>query len=494
MSSVVITVNDVLEELNDENKRLETELMFANKCFKLLVEFKVNFDLHSNKIKAVLVPEEWQEFEQLGHRIQRAFSEYHGLCDASRKKRDIGVTRVAPIDRPVTKKVTKSVKSYAPVESEDSCPQTDIETEVQTQDIKPKITLSKMTTDGQQRIIRRRNPEKLLECTWPGCLYKTTKRHRIRTHMNEHKGIKPFACEHDGCDKAFISNERLKDHQKRHTDKIYSFICDYEGCGKKFNKRHDYGRHKNLHFRYISFECKECPDKWFPSKINLQKHIDVVHKVLDQPLICTIDECNREFKTAMSFRIHQSVQHLSGKQFVCDEPDCQYKSPFKKSLIRHKRSVHTKEKPFACQIPGCSKTFSDNGYLLTHVKSCHTSGRNFHCTHNGCQKTYKTKNDLNKHIANAHLGVRFPCDWPGCEHQSTSISALKTHKLIHVGERNFQCQWPECGKAFKKNSSLQEHIRTHTNDKPFACTWPGCSYRCSSSANLCKHIKIHKNR
>ena len=499
MSSVVITVNDVLEELNDENKRLETELMFANKCFKILVEFKVNFDLHSNKIKTVLVSEEWQEFEQLGHRIQRAFSEYHGLCDASRKKRDIGVTRVTPIhsDRPVAKKVTKSVKSYASIESEDNRLQTDTQTDVQTHDIKPKITLTKTTTDGQERIIRRRNRKKQpLDCTWPGCNYKASKPHKLRTHLNEHQGIRPFVCEHDGCGKAFTSNECRREHQKRHTDKgqTYTYFCEFEGCDKKFNRKYKYVEHKNLHFGYLPFECKECPDKRFVSKIKLQRHIDVVHKVLDQPLVCTIDDCNREFKTAMSFRIHQSVQHLSGKQFVCDEPDCQYKSPFKTSLIRHKRSVHTKERPFFCDIPGCSKTFCEKRDVLLHVRTCHTSERNFHCTHDGCQKTYKTKNDLNKHIAKAHLGVRFPCDWPGCEHQSTTSGGLKSHKLVHVSERNFQCQWPECGKAFKSNASLQEHIRTHNNEKPYACTWPGCSYRCSNSSNLCKHVKIHYNR
>ena len=466
--------------------------MFANKCFTILVEFKVNFDLHSNKIKTVLVPEEWRVFEQLGYRIQRAFSEYHGLCDAARKKRDIGVTRVKPIDRPVTKKVTKSVKSYAPVESEDNGLQAD----VQTHDIKPNILLSKTTTEGEKRVIRRRNRKKQsLDCTWPGCYYKATKRYRLDAHLNEHQGIRPFVCEHDGCDKAFTSNESLREHQKIHTDKgqAYPYICEFEGCDKKFDRRNKYEEHKNVHFGYFPFECNECPDKRFASRIRLQRHIDVVHKLLDQPLICTIDNCNRQFKTEKSFRLHQSGVHLSGKEFVCDAPNCQYKTPFKKSFIRHKQSVHTKERPFACDVPGCSKSFYDKRGLLSHVKICHTSEHNFRCSYEGCEKTFKTEKYLKIHTK-MHLGVKFPCDWPGCDYQSATLGCLKTHKLIHVSERNFQCQWPECGKAFKKNSSLQEHIRIHTNDKPYACTWPGCSYRCTNSSNLIKHVKIHNNR
>ena len=35
-----IKVNDVFEELSEENKRLLNELMFANKCLKVLITFK----------------------------------------------------------------------------------------------------------------------------------------------------------------------------------------------------------------------------------------------------------------------------------------------------------------------------------------------------------------------------------------------------------------------------------------------------------------------
>ena len=35
-----LRVNDVFEELSEENKRLLNELMFANKCLKVLITFK----------------------------------------------------------------------------------------------------------------------------------------------------------------------------------------------------------------------------------------------------------------------------------------------------------------------------------------------------------------------------------------------------------------------------------------------------------------------
>ena len=46
-----IVVNDVLEELNEENKRLLEELLFADKCLKVLIEFKGFVELNSNQFE-----------------------------------------------------------------------------------------------------------------------------------------------------------------------------------------------------------------------------------------------------------------------------------------------------------------------------------------------------------------------------------------------------------------------------------------------------------
>ena len=50
-----IVVNDVLEELNEENKRLFKQLLFADKCLKVLIE------LNSNQFKLNLEENNKQE-------------------------------------------------------------------------------------------------------------------------------------------------------------------------------------------------------------------------------------------------------------------------------------------------------------------------------------------------------------------------------------------------------------------------------------------------
>ena len=56
---------DIFKELEKENQTLSNELMLMRKKMKILIEFKIIFDLHSNKIKQSLKVNEWQTFETL---------------------------------------------------------------------------------------------------------------------------------------------------------------------------------------------------------------------------------------------------------------------------------------------------------------------------------------------------------------------------------------------------------------------------------------------
>ena len=54
---------DIITELNDEIRRLTKELSITRERLKLMDEFKITFDLYSNKIKQSLDSNEWQKFE-----------------------------------------------------------------------------------------------------------------------------------------------------------------------------------------------------------------------------------------------------------------------------------------------------------------------------------------------------------------------------------------------------------------------------------------------
>jgi KRAB domain-containing zinc finger protein len=64
---------------------------------------------------------------------------------------------------------------------------------------------------------------------------------------------------------------------------------------------------------------------------------------------------------------------------------------------------------------------------------------------------------------------------------------LKTHSLIHKGERPFTCE--VCKKRFLLAWHLRRHALTHSGVKPYACDL--CGKEFNQSSNLKRHFPTH---
>src|ERR1700712_816455 len=63
--NVFIKVNDIFDELSEENKRLNEELMFANNCLNVLNKFKSLLNKICVKFETIIDSEDKQELNQL---------------------------------------------------------------------------------------------------------------------------------------------------------------------------------------------------------------------------------------------------------------------------------------------------------------------------------------------------------------------------------------------------------------------------------------------
>uniref|UniRef100_A0A2C9JLM1 C2H2-type domain-containing protein n=1 Tax=Biomphalaria glabrata TaxID=6526 RepID=A0A2C9JLM1_BIOGL len=76
---------------------------------------------------------------------------------------------------------------------------------------------------------------------------------------------------------------------------------------------------------------------------------------------------------------------------------------------------------------------------------------------------------------------------PLCLKQFSRSSILKTHLLVHSGEKPFIC--PTCHKGFSHRTYLKNHQLVHTGEKPFKCSICRKAFSCPSHVN--RHLRIH---
>ena len=544
-----ILVKDVFDELIDENKRLFDELLFANKCINKLIELKVNFDLHSNQFKSSLDSNDWLKFERLmdelngvvvklNSRHEKPINSTVVSTEQLNTSSEASHSSFIPLPDDLVTDQTQMMDStegvndsrtlftiiYGKRDDEEYVPKAGGSSGRFVEDrvnhvLKPKQPKTKykvpvdanlfcdwpeceFATNNDNALTKHRltHSEKKYVCNRPECEYRTYKKSDLKTHLLRHckKENSKFSesdqklLEQDyecHCGRRYSCGIAYNKHLSAHNDTtVKRFYCVFAQCNYSTDKKNHLDKHVLCHSNEKPFQCSEC-DKSFKNEYSLKRHFEGVHKLLDRPMVCDIDDCNKEFRSESAFAEHQRNGHLRDRLLVCQQSKCNYKTCRRNAYYNH-MATHSDEGPYKCTFPGCQRIFKLKFHFNAHIAS-HSTQRKYKCPHEGCGMAFKTRAHLCKHEKNRHKQKLLGCDWPGCEYRSVQESWVNSYSAVHQNNSDVSCVWPKCQKKFRSDKSMRWHLRVHKQEKRFACHWPGCYYRCGAPNALRIHMGVH---
>lgn len=268
------------------------------------------------------------------------------------------------------------------------------------------------------------------------------------------------------CDKKFDTQQKFDYHLKTH-EAVKRYRCTYSGCDKSFQQHHHLENHKTTHTGISKFLCFKC-GKEFRQECNLKAHLRI-HDDHGKTYICSLDNCEKSFKTASSFRCHKKSHESNSQSNQC--PECN-KSFSQLSTLRVHFQTHFRDplnRPFKCKQAGCSRSFYQERSIIYHESTVHAIGETV---------TRKT------------VRLEFVCDF--CQKAFHLQSLLKRHILIHLEEeqniRKHKCH--KCEASFKRPEHLKQHINSvHLKYKPYKCEHCEKSFSQIGDRNV--HKKVH---
>lgn len=340
------------------------------------------------------------------------------------------------------------------------------------------------------------------------------------------------------CDKAFISQEKCKEHEQSYHDSTLPYRC--VECSLVFAERAQYVQHaKIVHGNDKPYYCSEC-EKCFGRRSDLRKH-SIVHTGI-RPYQCHY--CLKSFSRNTNLSKHLRI-HAGHKPHVC--PLCPRSFVAKADLQRHVL-VHSGMKPYACRK--CPLTFGRRDKLLKHevrhgpISPEHNandlendpdshdmvvnvnpfsnlltspSGLNLDSSNidyelprvpdhisgessfisqvrkNPASSAGKPINSPPKKPLNSNKNKPKNIKCHQCPKRFSSLDAYKTHvSVAHIGSRVFQStfQCKVCFKKFPRKRELDRHSVLHSGMKPFSCSQ--CDKKFTRKDKLNKHEETHE--
>lgn len=191
------------------------------------------------------------------------------------------------------------------------------------------------------------------------------------------------------CGRCFVEQEKLKLHEKLHSDQL----CQL--CDKRFNTQSSFLNHMQRHVSKLRVVMKKykqsctCCEKECSNDNELSLHMNKVHFQI-KPYSC--DMCEKLYYTEHNLRNHKKLHSVFSKE-QCEF--CNKMLSNRKKLVIHIRK-HIGDTPFFCQI--CNLSFYSQYLLKKHMISNH--GGRYLCK--VCKTAFEKRSDLKDHSNTLH--------------------------------------------------------------------------------------------
>ncbi|XP_055639382.1 zinc finger protein 28 homolog [Toxorhynchites rutilus septentrionalis] len=133
--------------------------------------------------------------------------------------------------------------------------------------------------------------------------------HTVESHKNQHLGVKPYACQTEGCKLSFSCRNLLIKHIKRQHGADGPEYHDCEVCGQRIKgPKAALKKHQKTHTEEKNFICAVC-GKGFTTQGYLRQH-SIIHTDL-MPFECSV--CHRKFNNKYNMLTHEKKHFLRGE-------------------------------------------------------------------------------------------------------------------------------------------------------------------------------------
>lgn len=230
------------------------------------------------------------------------------------------------------------------------------------------------------RIAEKEKEQEVYQCSV--CQMFFTRKSDLKRHMVCHSDARPYKC--TVCEKSFKRSYALASHARLHSGVRHKCdSCDFTTMNKLSLKLH----HRRLHQRDFRYQCERC-DKCFMSNYELTDH--QASHLGARTFAC--GHCSKAYSQKSHLVAHERLSHgvrraksrhfcdLCSKGFISEEAlrkhtnrhvmcvQCSKEFPSNHALTQHIRK-NSCERPYQCKL--CPKAFGKAGMLKVHELLIH---------------------------------------------------------------------------------------------------------------------------